>query len=45
VIRRNTGSTGEIQRIPDPVGPTLDAVWQEEWEKHLMAAALERVKR
>jgi hypothetical protein len=23
----------------------LDAVWQEEWEKHLMASALERVKR
>jgi RNA polymerase sigma-70 factor (ECF subfamily) len=23
----------------------LDELWQEEWEKHLMAAALERVKR
>lgn len=41
----DTGSTGEIERVPDPAGLPLDAVWQEEWEKHLMAAALERVKR
>ncbi len=41
----DTGSTGPIERIPDPAGAALDAVWQEEWEKHLMAAALERVKR
>jgi RNA polymerase sigma factor (sigma-70 family) len=39
------GSTGPIERIPDPAGAPLDAVWQEEWEKHVMAAALERVKR
>lgn len=41
----DTGSTGEIERVPDPAGIPLDAVWEEEWEKHLMAAALERVKR
>jgi RNA polymerase sigma factor (sigma-70 family) len=41
----DTGSTGEIERIPDPAGIPLDAAWEEEWEKHLMAAALERVKR
>ena len=41
----DTGSTGPIERIPDPAGVPLDAVWQEEWEKHLMTAALERVKR
>ncbi len=34
-----------MERIPDPAGAPLDAVWQEEWEKHLMTAALERVKR
>ncbi len=39
-----TGSTGPMERVPDPAGIPLDAVWQEEWEKHLMAAALERVK-
>jgi RNA polymerase sigma factor (sigma-70 family) len=43
--RDDTGSTGPIERVPDPAGMPLDAVWQEEWEKHLMAAALERVKR
>ena len=41
----DTGSTGAIERIPDPANAPLDAVWQEEWEKHLMTAALERVKR
>jgi RNA polymerase sigma-70 factor (ECF subfamily) len=44
-LQQDTGSTGAIERIPDPAGVTLDAVWQEEWEKHSMAAALERVKR
>lgn len=37
-------STREIERVPDPSGIALDALWTEEWEKHLMAAALERVK-
>jgi RNA polymerase sigma-70 factor (ECF subfamily) len=41
----DTGSTGPMERVPDPAGIPLDAVWQEEWEKHVMAAALERVKR
>jgi RNA polymerase sigma factor (sigma-70 family) len=41
----DTGSTGEIERIPDPASMALDAVWQEEWEKHVMGAALEQVKR
>jgi len=41
----DTGSTGPIERVPDPAGAALDAVWQEEWEKHVMAAALDRVKR
>jgi RNA polymerase sigma factor (sigma-70 family) len=44
-LQQDTGSTGPIERIPDPTGVPLDAVWHEEWEKHLMAAALERVKR
>jgi len=41
----DTGSTGPIERVPDPGSMAPDAVWQEEWEKHLMATALERVKR
>ncbi len=41
----DTGTTDAIERVPDPAGIPLDAVWEEEWEKHLMNAALERVKR
>lgn len=40
----DTGSTGPIERIADPTGAALDATWQEEWEKHVMTEALERVK-
>jgi RNA polymerase sigma-70 factor (ECF subfamily) len=40
----DTGSTGPLERIPDPVGGTLDALWREEWQRHLMNKALERVK-
>src|SRR5262245_34779637 len=39
------GSTGPMERIPDPMGAALDTTWQQEWEKHVMAEALERVKR
>ena len=41
----DTGSTGPIERIPDPADAALATIWREEWEKQLMAAALERVKR
>ncbi|HEX5222409.1 MAG TPA: sigma-70 family RNA polymerase sigma factor [Verrucomicrobiae bacterium] len=40
----DTGSTGPLERIPDPMGAALDTTWQQEWEKHLMTEALERVK-
>ena len=39
-----TGSTGPLERIPDPAGGTLDALWREEWQRHLMNTALEKVK-
>src|SRR6185436_16597820 len=45
LLSDDTGSTGPIERIPDPSDATLPKIWHEEWEKHLMAAALERVKR
>jgi len=41
----NSEATDLLDRIPDPTGVALESVWQEEWEKHVMAAALERVKR
>jgi len=41
----DSGSTDAVERIPDPEGVRLDTLWREEWEKVLMATALERVKR
>lgn len=32
-------------RIPDPAGNALDKIWEEEWEKHLIEAALEKLKK
>ncbi|MBI3881565.1 MAG: sigma-70 family RNA polymerase sigma factor [Verrucomicrobia bacterium] len=37
--------TDFIARLADPDGPDLEAVWDEEWEKNLLGAALARVKR
>lgn len=40
-------STGSnvLDRTPDPSGQKLEVIWDEEWEKNLMDAAVERVKR
>ena len=34
-----------MDRIADPDGVAFETMWSEEWEKNLMAAALEQVKR
>jgi RNA polymerase sigma-70 factor (ECF subfamily) len=39
-----TSRTALLERIPDPSGPGLDAIWDEEWKRHLFQAALRRVK-
>jgi RNA polymerase sigma-70 factor (ECF subfamily) len=39
-----TRSTATIERVADPGAVDLDAVWQEEWQRTLFAAALARVK-
>jgi RNA polymerase sigma-70 factor (ECF subfamily) len=44
VTADETSSNAALERIPDPAGPALDAVWCEEWEKHLMTSALENIK-
>jgi len=36
--------TATIERVPDPDSLRLEDVWQEEWQKNLVGAALERVK-
>jgi len=40
-----TSGTATLERIPDPAAVNLDAVWEEEWQRTLFAAALSRVKR
>jgi RNA polymerase sigma-70 factor (ECF subfamily) len=37
--------TPVLERIPDPAGLNLEAIWEDEWEKHLLHVAMERVKR
>ena len=37
--------TATVERVADPAGLGLEAVWDEEWGKNLMEAAVERVKR
>jgi RNA polymerase sigma-70 factor (ECF subfamily) len=37
--------TATIERIPDPGGGDLAVIWDEEWEKNLLRAALGRIKR
>lgn len=41
----DTTRTATIERIPDPANDLLDCIWEAEWQKNLMAAALEQVKR
>jgi RNA polymerase sigma-70 factor (ECF subfamily) len=36
--------TDFIERVPDPAGDYLTALWDEEWQKNLLSAALDRVK-
>src|SRR5207302_5568760 len=38
-------ATPTVEQIPDPSGFDLESIWDEEWGKNLLAAALERVKR
>lgn len=36
--------TGVIDRVPDPRGIDLEALWEREWEQNLTEAAMQRVK-
>ncbi|MBI2928560.1 MAG: sigma-70 family RNA polymerase sigma factor [Verrucomicrobia bacterium] len=41
----DTARTPTVERVPDPHGFDLDAVWDGEWTKNLIDRALDRVKR
>jgi len=43
--RETSTGTSTIERLPDPGSLSLEAAWDEEWEKNLLDAAVERVKR
>ena len=40
-----TGRTDTLERQPDPATNELESLWESEWEKNLLAAALARVRR
>lgn len=40
-----TAETPTLNRIADPASLDLEAVWEQDWERNLMDAALEKVKR
>lgn len=40
----DTSRTDTIARVPDPASLELNAVWEEEWRKNLVDAAIEHVK-
>ena len=42
---RTSTRTATVERVTDPASPQIEAKWDEEWEKNLMDAAIERVKR
>ena len=37
--------TDTVERIPDPAGPAVERLWEEEWQRNLIRSAIERVKR
>ena len=39
-----TSRTATINRVPDPNAENLDALFEAEWRKNLLATALERVR-
>ena len=41
---RTSTETEPLEQIADPAGVKLEALWDEEWEKNLAAAAIERTK-
>src|SRR5438876_2858746 len=39
-----TARTATIERVPDPAGTQLEALWEQEWHTALLEAALAKVK-
>src|ERR1043165_743521 len=41
----DTSRTSTLDKIPDPTGEQIDLIWDQEWQKNLLDAAIERVRR
>jgi RNA polymerase sigma factor (sigma-70 family) len=44
-ISSQTTGTGTVEKVADPAGQALDAIWEAEWENNLVDAAIAKVKR
>ena len=44
-LEDTTAGTRTVNKVVDPASPDLDALWDAEWEKNLLDAALAKVKR
>lgn len=42
---KSSTDTSTEERIPDPTQPFVEALWDDEWQKNLVDAAMDRVKR
>ena len=40
----DTDRTAPLERVADPAAMNLEVIWDEEWEKNLVDAAIEKVK-
>jgi len=43
-IAQEDPRTDTVERVPDPAGPGLESLWNDEWEKNLLDVAIENVK-
>ncbi len=41
----DSGKTALIEKVADPAGDFVSAIWEEEWQKNVFSAAVENVKR
>src|ERR1043166_105662 len=42
--RTRTGASRIVEKLPDPAGDPVAAIWEDEWQKNVLAAAIENVK-
>lgn len=41
---RTNRATTTLERIPDPMGEEMDALWEREWERNIVDVAMARIK-